>query len=195
MHALNNAKIWYLNIDKLNIIKHLNYYYSLKTHITVIRLSQVTVRTTTTTFTATFAKLDSVTFNQEGSRTTISTLSDIHGNITSVNNILAYRPNYQDSFQSNLGTIFIHVEAVYPCVTQYQQISCKLFPNEDDGFRGGRAIFEAMDNGRTFGVFNGITYAFAIEGCSQIDYNCYTVSPRITLTFTLVCLVPSSVCS
>ena len=109
-------------------------------------------------------------------------------------NILAYRPNYRDEFQSNLGTIFIHVEAVYPCATRYQQISCKLFPNEDDGFRGGRAIFEAMDSGGNFGVFSGITYAFAIEGCSQIN-NCYTVSSGITMTFTLVCLVPSSVCS
>jgi hypothetical protein len=85
--------------------------------------------------------------------------------------------------------------AVYPCATQSQQISCKLFPNEDDGFRGGRAIFEAMDNGYNFGVFNGTTYAFAIEGCSQINYNCYTQSSSITLDFTLVCLVPSSVCS
>ena len=138
----------------------------------------------------TFAKLDGVTFNQEGSTTTINTSPS--SAITS--GILAYRPNYQDVFQSNLGTIFIHVEAVYPCATQHHQISCKLFPNEEDGFRGGRAIFEAMDNGVNFGVFSGITYAFAIEGCSQIN-NCYTVSPGITLTFTLVCLVPSSVCS
>ena len=165
--------------------------YSLDAHIAVIRLSQVTVRTTTSIFTATFAKLDGVTFNQEGSKTTISISSNIHTNI-STNNILAYRPNYQDTFQSNLATIFIHIEAVYPCATDHQQISCTLFPNEDDGFRGGRAIFEAMD-GAGFGVFSGITYAFAIEGCSQIDYSCY--SSGFTLEFTLVCLIPSSVCS
>ena len=108
-------------------------------------------------------------------------------------NILTYRPNYRDAFQSNLGTIFIHVEAVYPCATDHHQISCKLFPNEDDGFRGGRAIFEAMDNGGNFGVFSGNTYAFAIEGCSQIDYSCYSSS--VLLEFTLVCLVPSRACS
>ena len=155
-------------------------------------MSRVTVQTSGTTLTITFVKLDSITFNQEGSRTTISTSSNIHTNITNGNNILAYRPNYQDTFQSNLGTIFIHVQAVYPCVTGSHQISCKLFPNEDDGFRGGRAIFEAMDHGN-FGVFSGTTYAFAIEGCSQIDYSCY--SSTYTLEFTLVCLVPSSVCS
>ena len=80
--------------------------------------------------------------------------------------------------------------AVYPCATE---ITCKLFPNEDDGFRGGRAIFDAMDNGGNFGVFSGTTYAFAIEGCSQIDYSCYSSS--FLLEFILVCLVPSSVCS
>ena len=164
-------------------------YFSYNAYITVIRLSRVTVRTTTSTLTATFAKLNSVTFNKEGSTTTISTSPS--SAITS-GNILAYRPNYRDEFRSDLGTIFIHVEAVYPCATDHQQISCKLFPNEDDGFRGGRAIFEAMD-GPGFGVFSGTTYAFAIEGCSQIDYSCYSSS--FTLEFTLVCLVPSSVCS
>ena len=166
MHLIMQ-KIRYLNNDRDYNYKASQLYYSLDAHITVIRLSRVTVQTTTSTFTATFAKRDGVTFDQEGSRTTISTSSNIHANITSVNNILAYRPNFQDEFQSNLGTIFIHVEAVYPCATHYQQISCKLFPNEDDGFRGGRAIFEAMEGGSTdFGVFGGITYAFAIEGCS-----------------------------
>ena len=153
-------------------------------------MSRVTIRVTTTnTLTATFAKLNSVTFNQQGS-TTISTSPS--RNATS-GNMLAYRPNYRDTFQSNLGTIFVHVEAVYPCATQTHQISCKLFPNEDDGFRGGRAIFEAMDNGQNFGVFSGTTYAFAIEGCSQISYSCY--SSEFTLEYTLVCLLSSNVCS
>jgi hypothetical protein len=162
------------------------------TLITVIRLSRVTIKTRTNAIlTATFVKLDSVTLNWDGNRTVINTSPSRA--ITSGNYILAYRPNFQDVFRSNLGTIFIHVEAVYPCATQSQQISCKLFPNEDDGFRGGRAIFETMDNGGHFLVFNGTTYAFAIEGCPQINYNCYSSS--INLAFTLVCLVPSSVCS
>ena len=121
----------------------------------------------------------------------ISISSNIHTNISS-ENILAYRPNYRDEFESNLGTVFVHVEAVYPCATNSRRISCKLFPNEDDGFRGGRAIFEAMDD-TNFGVFNETTYAFAIEGCSQINYSCY--SSDFTLEYFLVCLVPSSVCS
>ena len=131
-----------------------------------------------------------MTFNWEGNRTTIITSPS--NAITSENYILAYRPNYRDRFRSNLGTIFFHVKAIYPCATYHHQITCKLFPNEDDGFRGGRAILEAMDNGGHL-AFNETTYAFAIEGCSQINYDCF--SRAISLTFTLVCLVPSSVCS
>ena len=84
------------------------------------------------------------------------------------------------------------MEAVYPCATQYQQISCKLLPSEDDDFRGGQAIFEAMD-GAGFRVFSGTTYAFALEGCSQINTTCYRSG--YNYEFTLMCLVPSSVCT
>ncbi len=123
----------------------------------------------------------------------ISTSSNVNAVDDGNGNILSYRPNYQDVFRSNLATIFIHMQAVYPCVTNHRQISCTLLPNEEDGFRGGRAIFEAMEYGGGFGVFSGITYAFAIEGCSQLNFACY--SSTYSLDFTLMCLIPSSVCS
>ena len=82
-----------------------NNYYSHNAHTKVIRLSRVDVRVSrsSSTLRVTFAKLDGVTFNQQGSATTINISPS--NSITS-GNILAYRPNYQDSFQSNLGTIF-----------------------------------------------------------------------------------------
>ena len=153
----------------------------------VIRLSRVTISASTTTFTAEFTKLDSVTFNQQGSTTRISNSSGVA--VSSEDNILAYRPN----FRNGLATILIHVEAVYPCATQYYHISCKLLPSEDDDFRGGKAILEAMDNGVNLGVFRGTTYAFALQGCSHINSTCY--SSRFAYTFTLMCLVPSNICS
>ena len=92
----------------------------------VIRLSRVTIRASTTTFTAQFTKLDhSVTFNQQGSTTRISNSSGVA--VSSEDNILTYRPN----FRNGLATILIHIEAVYPCATQYYHISCKLLPSED----------------------------------------------------------------
>ena len=44
-----------------------------------------------------------------------------------------------------------------------------------------------------FGVFSGTTYAFALQGCSQITTACYLSG--YTYVFSLMCLVPSSVCS
>ena len=156
-------------------------------HTKVIRLSRITVSPSASRFTATFVKLNSVTFSREGTSTTISSSSGVA--ISSRNDILAYRPNYRN----NLATILIHVEAVYPCATQYYQISCKLLPNEDNNFRGGQAILEAMDDGRNLGAFSRTTYAFALQGCSQINTTCYTSG--LIYEFTLMCLVPNSVCS
>ena len=136
----------------------------------------------------TFQKLNSFIFNEQGNTTTMSTSSSV---IANSGNILVYHPNYQDNSCSSLATIFIHMQAVYPCVTHYYHISCKLLPNEDDGFRGGRAILEVMD--ADFGVFSGTTYAFALQGYSQINSACYTSG--FTYGFTLMCLIPSSVCS
>ena len=150
-------------------------------------MSQVTVRATATTFTATFVKLDSVTFNQQGNTTTVSNSSSVA--VSSANNILAYRPNYRN----NLATILIHMEAVYPCATSSNQISCKLLPREDDDFRGGEAILEAMDDGN-LRVFSGTTYAFALQRCSQISTTC-GYNSAYNYVFNLMCLVPSSVCS
>ena len=35
---------------------------------------------------------------------------------TSTNNLLAYRPNYQDSHTSGLAALFVNIEGVFPCV-------------------------------------------------------------------------------
>ena len=167
----------------------INLILTMHAHTEVIRLSQISISATSSTFTAKFTKLDSVTFNQQGSTTTLSNSSSAI--VNSEDNILAYRPNFQNPSRSNLATIFVHVEAIYPCATEYHHISCKLFPNEDDGFRRGRTIVEAMDI--DWGIFNGTTYAFALEGCSRITTACY--ASCYTYVFTLMCLVPSSVCS
>ncbi len=109
----------------------LTFVYNTCTVTKVIRLSQITIESaTSSTFTASFIKLDGVTFNRQGSTISISDSSS--GVTSSSGNILAYHPNYQDAFQSNLATIFIHVQAVYPYVTKHRHISCKLFPNEDN---------------------------------------------------------------
>lgn len=145
-----------------------------------------------------FLRLNSTTFAGQGMSTQIDISPSV--NTISPDNILAYRPNYNDGHGSNLATIFINLEAVYPCITDYHHISCKLFPSEDDGFRRGRAIFEASDNGGGFRVFGGhsTTYAFALEGCTQLSPYCITNivsgSARYSMRFALVCFLPSNQC-
>ena len=145
---------------------------------------------------AQFEKLNSVTFAGQGSSTQLNISPSL--NITSSDNILAYRLSYNDRHGSNFAALFINLKAVYPCVTSYTHISCKLFTSEDDGFRGGKAIFEASDNGANFQIFGGttiITYAFAVEGCAQLTSSCTNIPPDYAMDLTLVCLLPSSQCS
>lgn len=163
----------------------------------VIRLSRVAIVVSGgTSVYIRFRRLNSTSFGGQGISTRLDISPSING--LSSDNILAYRPNFYDGHGSNLATIFINLEAVYPCITDYHHISCKLFPSEDDGFRRGRAIFEASDNGGNFRIFgaHSTTYAFALEGCTQLSSRCITniVSARFNMAFTLVCFLPSSQC-
>lgn len=115
---------------------------------------------------------------------------------TSSDNVLAYRPNYLDSHGSNLAALFVNLEALHPCIgTMDYAISCKLFTYEEDGFRQGRSIIEAADNGNSIVIFdqnvNMATYGFALEGCAQFDSSCFNYN----LQLNLVCLLPRSLCA
>ena len=139
-------------------------------------------------------RINSETFNGKGNTSRMDITPNLRN--TSSDNILAYRPNYRDGHDGNLATLFVNMEALYPCISHFKHVSCKLFPSEDDGFRGGRAIFEAGDNGGNFRIFGGhtVTYAFAIEGCTQLTASCVN-NGRGDMRFILVCLLPSSRCS
>ena len=163
----------------------------------MIRVSRVTIgMDTTVAVYATFQKLNSETFVEQGSKTQINTFPS--SNSTSSDNILAYRPSYRDGHGSDLATIFLNLEAIYPCINSSNHVSCKLFSSEDDGFRRGLAIFEAGDSGGTFQIFGGtstVTYAFAVEGCRELTSSCTNIPLGLEMDFTLVCVLPSSQCS
>ena len=165
----------------------------------VIRLSRITIAvrndTSDSVYTL-FYKLNGMTFARQGSTTQMNISPNV--NNISTDNILAYRPNYNDRHGSNIATLFVNLEALYPCVTSYAHASCKLFPSEDDGFHGGKAIFEASDGGGNFQIFGGkntMTYAFAVEECTQLTSSCTNIPPGFHMDFTLVCLLPSSRCT
>ena len=103
----------------------------------------------------------------------------------------AYRPMFSGNHNSRLGTMFINIEEVFPCVagTDYNAI-CRVFTEEDDGFRGGRAVLDSGDDGNTFRVF-GITtetYGFAFQNCPYLNTTCFPAYH----SFTIVCHLPAS---
>ena len=143
-------------------------------------------------------KLNSESFYTRNNRSQIDITPSLSN--TSSDNIIAYRPNYRNVHGDTLATIFVNLEAVYPCIVTDSWsmfVSCKLFPFEDDGFLGQRVIFEASDNGGDFSIFGSsvTTYAFTVEGCTQLTSSCINVPENYHTGFLHVCFLPNSRCS
>ena len=111
-------------------------------------------------------------------------LADASSPSTSSNNLLAYRPRYNDWHGSNLAGIFINAKEL-TCGSRM----CKILPGEEDGFNKGRAIIEAGDGGNSFRVFDSIkkipSCGFAIAGCPEMNSDCL---PQ-WYSFNIVCYV------
>jgi len=73
---------------------------------------------------------------------------------TSADNTLAYRPNYADYHQSGFAGVFLNLEKIFPCGSTGDKTPlCSVFTYDEDGFRKGKAIIEAQDNGYAIRVF------------------------------------------
>ena len=117
--------------------------------------------------------------------------------VTSGNGLLAYRPQYQDRQNSGLAAFFINLEGAIPCLaslSNYYPI-CRIYTDEDDGFRGGNAIIDAGDDGNDIRVFSTTesikTYGFAIQNCPTLTAACWAHYTSVSV----VCLVPRGPCS
>ena len=124
-------------------------------------------------------------------------VSDSSQAATSSNNFLAYRPRYSDLHGSNLASLFINIEGVFPCLAQlsnYYPI-CHVFTDEEDGFRNGKAVIDAADSGNDFRIFSPSsdirTYGFAIQDCPEFNTTCFSNY----LSFNVVCYLPRASCS
>ena len=116
---------------------------------------------------------------------------------TSPNNLLAYRPRFNDIHNTNLAGVFINLEGVFPCLaplTDYRPI-CRVFTEEEDGFRGGRALIESGDIGNHFHIFssssNILTYGIAIQECPEFNATCF---PQLH-SFAVTCYLPRAACT
>ena len=117
--------------------------------------------------------------------------------VTSTNGIFAYRPRFQDRQNSGLAAFFINLEAVFPCLvplTDYYPI-CRVYTDEDDGFRRGRDIIDAADIGNDLQIFSTtesiLTYGVAIQNCPILNTDCWSHFTSLAV----VCLLPRGACS
>ena len=118
---------------------------------------------------------------------------------TGANNTVSYQPRYRDTTDFGHGgsdttaAFFINMRKVFPCTRslsyRYHPV-CKIFTNEEDGFRSYRPIIEAADSGNHFRIFSTTsdipTYGFGIQGCAEFTMDCL---PTHHL-FVIVCYLP-----
>ena len=129
-------------------------------------------------------------------RTELETLTISDPSQPYTNNLLAYRPRYNDVHRSGLGAIFINIEGVFPCVAPLSYVPiCSTFTTEEDGFRSGKAIIDAADSGNNFQIFNTTTniatYGIAFQQCPEFNDSCF---PSF-LSLTIACYLPRAACS
>ena len=125
------------------------------------------------------------------------TLTSTAQAVTSTNNLLGYRPRFNDHHNSNLAGIFINLEGVFPCLaplTNYYPI-CTVFSEEEDGFRGGKALIDAGDIGNNFRIFSSTTniktYGIAIQDCQELTTTCFPEYHSLSVA----CYLPRAACS
>ena len=118
----------------------------------------------------------------------------------SSNNIIAYRPNFNDSYNNSLAVLFFNLEFAFPCLRNTNSTpACSLFSLEEDGFLGGRPLIQAVDIGNHFHIFNGsspvTTFGFGFAGCSTFASSCVPTIPTFSYKMSLVCLLPRNACT
>ena len=114
------------------------------------------------------------------------------------NNLIAYRPSYNDQHRSNLGVLFFNMFWIFPCLRQAHMtdtvhLSCFPTTAEDDGFLNGRAVLQAADIGNSFTIFGSrtLTYALAIQNCTELTVDCL---PRL-FQIHIACFLPRRHCT
>ena len=119
-------------------------------------------------------------------------ISNHSRNATGANNIVSYQPNYQDGFNTT-AVFFVNMREVFPCtksLSYHYHPVCKIFTNEEDGFRRYRSIIEVADSGNHFHIFSTTsdipTYGFGIQGCAEFTTDCLPTHHE----FVIICYVP-----
>ena len=124
-------------------------------------------------------------------------VTDFSVDATSSNNLLAYRPRFEQVGSTNLAGLFLNMLGIFPCLESVRPFGpdCGILTDEEDGFRPGRRYIQAGDVGNTLRIFSSSedipTYGLAIEGCEELDTDCIPNN----YAFTVFCLLPRPQCA
>ena len=122
-------------------------------------------------------------------------LSDPSRAVTSSNNLVAYRPRFNDHHRSGFGAMFLNLPGIFPCIQSQRHIPpCGVLTGEEDGFNNGRSFLQAADGGNNFRIFSSTenipTFGLALEGCAEFTAACWPTNAH----YTIFCLLPRSLC-
>ena len=159
----------------------------------VIGMNQIRIRSSGNSRTIKFQPRNPSTWHLMDPRTDLF-ITNTSSAYTSIDNVVAYYPQYNDHHGSDMAILFINLEAVYPCVrSSIYHPPCTLFSAEEDGFRGGRSIIQASDIGNDLEIFSESssfgTFGFGLVGCSTFDTSCVD-----DIDVELICLLPRIQC-
>ena len=136
---------------------------------------------------------NSTTFERVGTTSDHEIRYNSFTSSTSSDNLIAYRPNYRDRDGSNLATVFLNLEALYPCIGGFaNSIVCQGFTN---GLTDGRSLIQGAEIGNHFRIFSSssnssvATWTFGLSECTHFNTNCVS-----DLELTLACLLPRGLC-
>ena len=163
-------------------------------HFIVMKIMYIGLGGGLTRRTVRFQPRDPATWALVNPRTDF-TIANTDNAATSSDNVVAYRPNYNDAHRSNLGILFINLQALYPCLNGGNiHPACGILTSEEDGFLRGRSIIQAADIGNNFRIFSSTanfeTFGFGFSGCTTFVGTCVS-----GFELNLVCLLPRNRCA
>ena len=116
-------------------------------------------------------------------------LADPSQPATSSNNLLAYRPNYQNN---GMGVVFLNLDGIFPCASVSHPL-CGLVTVDEDGFFGSFVQASDAENNHIFSSDPTTLvsiYALALEGCPQLNSQCWPNLGDVAV----MCQLPRHLC-
>ena len=126
--------------------------------------------------------------------------------------MIAFTPRFTDFDGSNLGTAFLYLKHVFPCIEDYINSShpdvrpskmiprCSIHTYDEGGFNKGKPVLAISDSGDHIKELDdpqsneNPTFAFAVNECDTFSKGNEDGCLHRGYKFTIVCYVPRKFC-